>query len=107
MLTGIAEIYPVQKAVISVGADATAAVVAATTGKRIYVISYVMLSTAAGTLTWKSNTTAISGAFPVAANGGVGASHNPHGNFWTEAGEALNLTTATATAYGHLTYCLV
>lgn len=96
-------------AVIDLAASGT--VVAAVTGKRIRVVSYVLSAAGAVAITWKSGTTALSGAMtlatgiplcaapPEALFGGLG------GQLQTEPGEALNLTLSGAVQVsGHLIY---
>jgi hypothetical protein len=87
--------------VISVTGSATTAVVAARSGVRIQVINYTIVSSAGGTFTWKSATTAISGDMVFGATGGASSSQAKRFLMQTEAGEALNLT-HTAAAGGHI-----
>jgi hypothetical protein len=62
---------------------------------------------AATTVTFKSATTAISGAMTLDANGGVAVSESSDGLMWTEPGEALNITNSAGNINGHLTYRIV
>jgi hypothetical protein len=79
--------------------------------KQIRVLSYTVLSDADVSLTWKSDTTGLSGAMPIAAKGGITATSNflapggPLGLFQTKSGEDLVLNlSGTANVGGHLTY---
>ena len=81
----------------------TKELVAAVPNKKIEVVSYVMVASAASTVTWKSGSTAISSGMPLAANGGVSATNN-EGLLRTSAGEALNLTNSAGTVNGHISY---
>lgn len=78
-------------------AAATAELVAAAgTGKKIRILSLKVVSTAANTVTFKSATTAISGADDLAANGGYVLPYDEIGWFETAANEALNVTLSAA-----------
>jgi hypothetical protein len=91
---------------ISVGAE-TGEVAPAVAGRQIMVVSYVFVADAATTVTFKSATTAISGAMTLDANGGVAVSESSDGLMWTEPGEALNITNSAGNINGHLTYRIV
>lgn len=101
--------HDIKFAVINVAAVSTDAVlVAAVTGKRIRVISYLIEMTAAGTALFESGTaTALTGTLeftadvPVSFAGGIYAPA-----FETATGASLTLTTtgAGAAAVGHLAY---
>jgi hypothetical protein len=91
---------------ISVGAE-TGEVAPAVVGRQIMVVSYVFVADAATTVTFKSATTAISGAMTLDANGGVAVSESSDGLMWTEPGEALNITNSAGNINGHLTYRIV
>jgi hypothetical protein len=91
---------------ISVGAE-TGEVAPAVVGRQIMVVSYVLLAFPAATVvTFKSATTAISGAMALEANGGISA-ESQSGLMWTEPGEALNITNTVGGIEGHLTYIIV
>jgi len=86
-------------------------VVAAVAGKRIRVISYTLITSAAVTAKWRSASTDITGGMAFAANGGSEPSVSIlspggiFGLFQTEPGEALNLNLSSAVAVGgHLVY---
>ena len=79
-------------------------IVAAVAGKQIRVLSYTLIADAAVTATWKSGTTAISGAMSLPANGGA-APTCQSGVLQTATGEALMMTLGGAVGVrGHLTY---
>jgi hypothetical protein len=83
--------------------------VAAVTGKKIRVLSYVLVNghTDTQTVRFESGAggTALTGQMIFAANGGVSSGHNPAGHFETAAGALLNLELSGATTVdGHLTY---
>lgn len=80
-------------------------IVAAVTGKKIRVLQYALVVSAATTVIWKSGTTAITGDMSFAANGGISSSFSPSGLFETAAGEALVLyLSASNPVSGHLVY---
>jgi hypothetical protein len=100
-------------AAISAASSGSNEIVAAVAGKRIKVLAYTVISAGSVSMTWRSASTAISGAMPLAANGGAapsGGSVSPLGNMpllQTEVGEALNINLSSAVGvYGHLTYVL-
>lgn len=81
----------------------SADIVAAVSGKKIRVMSVVLVMDGAGTATWRSGgTTALSGAMSFAANGGYSVS-SPFGIMQTAKGEKLDIV-LTANARGHITY---
>jgi len=87
-------------------------VVSAVTGMSIEVLQYTYTASADATVTWKSNTTAISGPMPILASGGIANAACPavyggqiHPLFKTAIGEALKVAiSATSTLGGHLVY---
>ena len=98
-------------AVINASASGANAIVAAVTGKRIRVVSYVIVAAGAVTATWQSASTALSGPMSLASSGGASASvgilapGGAYGLFQTEPGEALNLSLGgTVNVAGHLCY---
>jgi hypothetical protein len=92
---------------ISAGA-ATQELRAAVAGRQIEVLSYVFVVDAASTVTFKSNTTAITGGMELPANGGASAvSADEQGLMITEKGEALNITNSAGNIAGHVTYRIV
>lgn len=91
-------------AVASPAAIADNAIVAAVSGQRIRVISFIMSATGgANTATWKTGATAISPALTLAANekfiAGTGSPRDVY-LFQTAAGAALNLALTAATLVG-------
>lgn len=94
-------------AVINESTQASNEIVAAVAGKKIRVVSVVLVCSAANVVTWQSAATAISGPMSFAANGGYAlASEAPL--FETVAGEALNLLSGSAVQVsGHILYGLI
>lgn len=76
--------------------DASAEVVAAVTGKRIVVLALEASAPAAETIVFKSDTTAISPTYYLAAESSFAIQFNPGGLFATVAGKALNATVSSA-----------
>lgn len=98
----------------SIDLNATGNVVAAVTGKRIRVVTYVLVASGAGTVTWRSATTALSGAMTVATGTPISAAPLPEGlagqkgHLETATGEALNLLiSGSIQVSGHLVYEVV
>ena len=87
---------------ISVSSGSTT-LVAAVAGFKIVVMHYAAIGTATETITFKSNATALTGAMPFVANGGIFAAFEK-GLFETAAGEPLVITVSAGTAVGHLSY---
>jgi len=75
-------------------------IAAAVAGTKYRVLGFAVVPTLANSITFKSNTTAISATWPVGANGLFTLPGNEHGWFETAVGEALNVTTSAATATG-------
>ena len=74
----------------------------------VEVLSYTFITDAATTVTWKSNTTAISGAMTVSANGGVAQSGTDDGSLlFTALGEDLKITNSAGNINGHFTYRII
>ena len=71
------------------------------------VVSYMFFADAATTVTFKSATTAISGAMTLNVNGSAAMEEAIQGLMWTEPGEALNMTNSAGNINGHLTYVIV
>ena len=99
--------YPLKTASVAVAKDGTITVVAAVAGKSIALLGY--LAHGGMSITWKSNTTALSGAQVYLATAPVsiwGPSRNgcPQPFFLTETGEALiaregNVNTGNLTVF--------
>lgn len=96
-------------AVISENTIADNELVAAVSGKKIRVLHYIVNAAGgANTITFKSASTAISGAIDVGDNVTISAQCEPYGVLETAAGEALNMGQSAATLVaGHLVYVLV
>jgi hypothetical protein len=102
------EALTVAFAVISCAAIADNQIVAANATRKIRVLAYHLHSTSANILTWKSATTAKSGAMALPANGQLQPSYCPFGLFETAVNQALNLACSAATQVsGAITYVLV
>ena len=84
--------------------DAT--IVAAVTGKKIRVMSYVVTADTADTLVEFQSTTAtaLTGDMRFPDNGILSANCAPFGCFETVAGELLNVQATTGSVDGHITY---
>lgn len=97
-------------AVISAASSGANTIVAAQAGKVIVVQSYTFVVNNNVTVTWKSGSTAISGAMlcgPTNLCPGMSIPYNPNGMFETAAGEALILTLGGAIQVsGFLTYII-
>jgi hypothetical protein len=93
-------------AVVAASADATTAIVAADVTHKIRVIQYTVIGHGAGSFEWKSATTAKSGAMDYVVASGA-SPYCPEGLIETAVNEALNLTTVTGAANGHISYQLV
>lgn len=97
----------VSRVSIDQGAAGQTDLVALVAGQRIYIVGAFIDVDAAGTLQFNSGTgpTAISGAIPIAANGGfvLPADVDNPWNF-TAVGEKLGILTATGKAKGWLLY---
>lgn len=95
-----ADVLIVKRAFANPAGAGDNAVVAAVTGKKIRVLSCHVHAAGAVSVIFRSNTTAISATYALAANGGFVKPHNKHGWFQTAAGEALNLNLGGAVATG-------
>jgi len=105
MSAALSEIYTVKRAVINHGGTGVEAIVAAVTDKPITVLDYVITEAAgaAAAFTWKSATTALSGAMALAARASLVVPEARRGLLQTAAGAALNIDSATVLT-GHLSY---
>lgn len=92
--------------VISAGA-ATQELGAAIPGRQYEVLSYAFITDADSTVTFKSDTTAISGGMTIGAVGGVSATGEGGPLMTTAVGEALNITNSAGNIAGHLTYRII
>lgn len=93
-------------AAINVATAADHTIVAAKSGHSIRVKNYTIIAAGAVNVTWKSNTTALSGAMPLIANSGAAPSAGGDGHILDTAdGEALKLTLdAAVQVSGHICY---
>lgn len=95
--------HTVQRVSIAQGGAGATDLLAAQAGQRIYIVGAYIDLDAAGTLTFRSGTgpTDISGAIPIAANGGFVLPVDV-ANPWnyTKVGEKLTIFTATGKALG-------
>lgn len=95
---------------VSVSAATDNAIVAAAgASNKIRVLAYTLVASGgANTVTWKSATTAKTGAMDIPDNQALVGAFCPVGLFETAANEALNLTLSGATLVaGHITYVVV
>lgn len=90
-------------AVLSAATGADREVVAAKAGYKIRVFGWVASNATQATLTFKSATTAKTGAMPAAANGQITAFF-ARGIFDCTVAEALNATASAGTALGVVRY---
>ena len=91
--------------VLSAGA-ATVELVAAVPNRQIEVLNYTFISDTPTTVTWKSNTTALSGGMTVGVNGGATVNDND-ASLRTNVGEALKITNSAGNINGHFAYRVV
>ena len=82
-------------------------IVAASATRKIRVLSFFLVSTAANVVTFQSAATAITGPMAFGANGELEA-HNPLGLFETDLTEALNMLSGSAAQVsGGITYIII
>lgn len=100
--------HELKYAVVNVSSSGANTVVAAVTGKRIKVFSYVLVATTAVTVEWRTATTSagLMAPMPLGANGGISAIGTPEVPlFQTVAGELLGLQLGGAVQVsGHIGY---
>lgn len=97
----------VKYAPIAATASGNATVVPAVAGKKVRVLEYALVTSAAAAVkfTDAAGGAGLTGVLTLGANGGIGAAFCPVGLFETSAGNALVLNVgATATVGGHLAY---
>lgn len=98
---------------IEITEDGLATIVAAVTGCKIRVISYMITTSGANVLVWKSDSTAISGPLAISntlqdGQAGAPAPTGMLGILETASGEALKLEVGSDTTIGgYLTYITV
>jgi hypothetical protein len=93
-------VTPVQKAVYTSSTSGDNTAIAAVAGARFRVLGVSVNAVAANLITFKSNTTAISGVMPLAAGVQMLMPYTEHGWFETAVGEALTLNQSVASAVG-------
>lgn len=101
---------PAKFAVIAASATGDNTIVAAQgPGKKIRVLSYVIVAKATTTARFESGAggTALSGQMTLVANNVVSSGFNPFGHVETAANELLNLETSADGLYGHVTYIVI
>ena len=83
----------VKRAVIDAATSGDNSIVSAVTGKKIRVLSVVLVSAGTVTVRFESGAggTALTGQLTLAANVGFSSGYSPVGHFETAAGAALNL----------------
>ena len=94
-------------AIIDAAGSGNNILLAAVTGKKIRVLQYALVVSAAVTVRFEDGASgsALSGQMQFAANGGISVPFNPLGHFETTANTLLNLELSSATSVdGHLTY---
>lgn len=91
---------PVKNAFLDTSSSGSNEVVAAVPGKSINVLSVSVITKVANDVKFLSGATQISATMPLATNGGYVLAHNPYGWFNTAVGEALNISSATASMLG-------
>lgn len=99
----------VRYAVIS-GSAGDVEVVAATTGKKIRLLSYYIRQSAAGTVRFEGGAagTALSGVMvTTTADLVISADFHPYGHLETAAGVSLSIEAGTGAVMGHATYQLI
>ena len=90
--------YQVIYAFANASGTGNTSVVAAQAGQRIMVLQCCVITGATNSVKFQSNTTDISAAWPLAANGGFVLPYSALGWFQTNIGEALNFNQSTGTA---------
>lgn len=101
------DLYVVKRAVINAAGSGNNTIVAAVSGKSIWVLSFFIISAGTVNATWQSGAggTGLTGALPLAANTGVAGAQNPSAWFITATGALLNLSLdAAIQVSGCLTY---
>lgn len=95
------------RAILSASSSTTATLVTAQTSAQIRLLSYVLVVTATGSVTFNSSTTALTGVMVFDPRGGAAATFNPFGHVQTGTGQPLTITTGDCRAAGHITYVYV
>lgn len=108
----ITENYGDNRAKIDAAASGDNQVIAAVSGKKIRVLSMFFVAGGAVNAKFQSDSGGgsadLTGAIPLAANGGATLPFNPHGWIQTEVGKKLNLNLSAAVQIsGSITYALI
>ena len=97
----------IQFAKVDTAASGANEIIPAITGRSIRVMNYQLQAAGSVAVTWKSGTTALTGAMSLGTAGGVNVA-SPLGLLQTNTGEALNLTLGGAVQVsGHVGYIVV
>lgn len=105
-----AEKFPISYATISASSSGANTLINAVSGKRIIVLSYVVVANGTVNVKFQSHITPtdLTGLEYLVANTGVSAGYNPVGHFATIVGEALDINLSASIAVGgHVTYVTV
>ena len=108
----ITENYGNNRVKIDVAANGDNQIVAAVAGKKIRVLSMFFIVAGAVNAKFQSDSggsaSDLTGALPLAANGGASLPFNPHGWIQTDIGKKLNLNLSGAVQVsGSITYALI
>lgn len=97
---------PIKFAAIAAASLGDNTIIALVSGRRLRVLSYVIVAAGAVSAKFQSGaTTDLTGLMSLAANGGVSAPFSPVGHFETLVGEALTISLGGAVALaGHVAY---
>jgi hypothetical protein len=102
------EPHLVQRSFANPNVGGQSSLVAAVGGSIIRVLSYSIVTNGVVGIKFQSNNTDISATLFFASNGGIAIPSNPHGEFQTAVGEALNVNLNSAVAAGiNFTYVLI
>lgn len=96
---------PIKRAVINASTSGAGnTIIAAVENKKIRVLNYMIIAAGTVTVTWFSDTDALSGALPFVVNTGAMADSD-NGVLETGVGKALKMTLSGAVAVtGHISY---
>lgn len=76
--------------------------IAAAAGRKYRVLSVALVTTSANSIKFQSDSTDLTGLFPMGANGGLVLPFNEHGWFETAVNQALNINMSAASSTGLL-----
>lgn len=93
-------------AAISQGSAGTTQLVAAGASTKVKVVSYLIVLDVAGSFKFTDGAVDLTGAVPVAANGGAAIAGQPSAHLFETAAvnRPLNIVTVTGKAFGHFSY---